>query len=316
MTFHTPETATDGRAASSGVELTPKGEAYAQAALAASDGVFFLTVDSRDRAGIATSIERLINMLDDMDEDPDIEHAGDEADQSYPEDVANRLGGSFHEDDEPTLGAAERHPACGWGRETKRERKAHSQELWAASDAVRDDREDEDDREAVCEDEGADIQSQPHDQADQGDDEPFLGWSEAQSEHGAKPTGAEYAPAGDGPMNFNGDGAVAARKVLRNLQSARPDVPQEYVGGFCTGDHTALGVDHLRIISGKHREKLGPDELTIIRPGVAMIGGYRPSPAFPSDAITRAFAPLDPDEGLTPEIDPRWYRRAAHGHRP
>ena len=51
----------------SGVQLTKKGEAYAAAALAEADGVFFLTLNRNDRASIATTIERLINILDHLD---------------------------------------------------------------------------------------------------------------------------------------------------------------------------------------------------------------------------------------------------------
>jgi hypothetical protein len=61
----------------SGVELTKKGESYVAAALAEADGVFFLTIDKRDRQSIATTIERLINMLDDLEDDPDLEPSED-----------------------------------------------------------------------------------------------------------------------------------------------------------------------------------------------------------------------------------------------
>lgn len=37
------------------------------------DGVFFLTINSQDRASIATTIEQLISLLDAMDPDPDLE---------------------------------------------------------------------------------------------------------------------------------------------------------------------------------------------------------------------------------------------------
>ncbi|MGB3897032.1 MAG: hypothetical protein WA973_00580 [Mesorhizobium sp.] len=46
--------------------------------LAMANGVFFLTLATDDRAGIAYTIERLINMLDAMDGDCDLEEAGDD----------------------------------------------------------------------------------------------------------------------------------------------------------------------------------------------------------------------------------------------
>ncbi len=55
------------------IELTKKGEAYAAAALAEADGIIFLVLDSRDRTTLATTIERLIGLLDEQDGDPDLE---------------------------------------------------------------------------------------------------------------------------------------------------------------------------------------------------------------------------------------------------
>lgn len=58
---------------SSGIELTKKGEAYAHAAIANAAGVIFLTLDPEDRVTLATTIERLINLLDSLDLDADLE---------------------------------------------------------------------------------------------------------------------------------------------------------------------------------------------------------------------------------------------------
>lgn len=59
------------------VELTKKGEAYVAAALAEAGSIFFLAFDQRDRTSIATVIERLINLLDDLDGDPNLEDGAD-----------------------------------------------------------------------------------------------------------------------------------------------------------------------------------------------------------------------------------------------
>lgn len=64
--------------------------------MAEADGVFFLTLAKGDRMSIATTVQRLIDMLDDLEPDPDLE---------------------------PSLGARERH---GEG----------SQEYWAAGAAT------------------------------------------------------------------------------------------------------------------------------------------------------------------------------------
>jgi len=164
-------------AVSSGVELTKKGEAYVQAALAEAGGVFFLTLDRRDRASIATSIERLINMLDAMEPDPDLEpylagcHHNDqiidlEGDESFYGDC----------DREPSLGAPERHPCLErrYSRETKADRGEHTQLHWATGDSSGEDCEHDDEREHECEDEGAQCDDEG---ADQGDREPDFGWT-------------------------------------------------------------------------------------------------------------------------------------------
>jgi hypothetical protein len=98
-------------------------------------GVFFVTLSPDDRAGIATTIERLINMLDTMDGDENLEETGDsEPSLGWPEyrglsqlatnvphddrEEENEHGGDIndepHDDDElePFLGWSE---TCGNG---------------------------------------------------------------------------------------------------------------------------------------------------------------------------------------------------------
>ncbi len=250
-----------------------------------ADGLFFLTL-ANDRATVAYTIERLIDMLDAMEPDPDLE--------PY-------LAGCHHNDqmvdlegDESLYGDCDREPSLGWAANGQHGQCAGFATIFG-------------DLEEQCEDEGACIQSQPHDERDEGNAEPFLGWSEHQSLHGAIATGDEFPRQGNGPAHFDGDGCVAARRVLNNLREARPDVPQEYIGGWSNGSYEALRVEGLTIRSNKGRERLGPDELTILRPGVAMVGGYRES------AVMRAIEPRD--DGLIPEIDPLAHYRAAHGQR-
>ncbi|MGO4837329.1 hypothetical protein AB4144_34280, partial [Rhizobiaceae sp. 2RAB30] len=79
-----------------------------------------------------------------------------------------------------------------------------------------------------------------------GNDEPFLGWSEQQSLDVCIATGNEFSRQGDGPARFAGGGSIAARTVLRNLRSRRPDVRQNDVGGFL-GNPRGFHVDGLRI---------------------------------------------------------------------
>lgn len=256
------------------IQLTKKGESYVQAALAEADGVLFLTLDRRDRTSIATTIERLINLLDTMEPDPDLEPT-----HGWNGDGRGTVGlnEQAHDDDERELLSEgegdwdELEPTMGWQNVGSQ---GHLEATY------------NDECEDVSEDEGACIQSQPHDEMDEGDREPFLGWSETCSQ-GPK-VGYKNDPAVQsldlvpdpsdthGSLGFHGDGCVAARTVLRNLRTARPDIRQEYVGGWCSCSYEALRVEGLTIKSIRGRKRLGADELKIIRPGVAMVGGYRP----------------------------------------
>lgn len=305
------------RAPERDVHLTNKRETYLQAALAEAGGVFFLTLDPKDRVSIATTIERLIGLLDAMDGDPDLE--------AY---LAGSHGGERYDDregDESLYGDCDLEPSLGWAASGQHGQNANFASNWG--DLEKDDADDErnlgwekgsmpydqthlamygtDEAEDVSEDEGACIQTQLHDACDEGNDEPFLGRLETIQQGSGTYMGGEF-PAESVPAYFDGDGGVAARRVLQNLRTARPDVRQEYVRSTaCFGNYDALRVDALTIRSNKGRERLGADELTILRPGIAMVGGYRDT------AVMRAIQPRD--DGLTPEIDLLAHFRAAHG---
>lgn len=133
----------------------------------------FLTVKENDRIAIATTIERLIDTLDAMEPDCDLEPSiggflgGGTAHEEREADYTGSWGRDGIADDEPCLGAPERHPDVGWGRENKAVRREHSQDDWATGEPIADDREEEcEDEGAQCEDEGAAT----------GDDEYSLGW--------------------------------------------------------------------------------------------------------------------------------------------
>lgn len=59
-------------------------------------------------------------------------------------------------------------------------------------------------------------------EGDNADAEPFLGWSEAQSENGAAPSGDEFPPVGCSSLQFLGEGYQKARKALRELNRKNP----------------------------------------------------------------------------------------------
>lgn len=132
---------------------------------------------------------------------------------------------------------------------------------------------DTEDREYQCEDEGVeddheeenehggDINDAPHDQADEGNDEPNLGRLETIHQGAGSYVGASDDTWNGANLQFDGDGYLAGREVLRNLQRHRPDVHQEYVATACgIGDRNALKVDGLSIRGTKPRNPALPPE--------------------------------------------------------
>ncbi|ESX96005.1 hypothetical protein [Mesorhizobium sp. LNJC405B00] len=161
------------------------------------DGAIFLTVAENDRLAIATSIERLIDLLDAMSPDPDLEES------------------------------------LGWGYGSQLELHAQDGE-----------REEENEH-------GGDINDERHDALDEGDSEPFLGWREqcCQSGVGTEEwNGSDDQGGVSGPCDgFRGDGVLAGRTVLRELQRRRPDVKQRHVPSIPAYGTRALVVNGLNI---------------------------------------------------------------------
>lgn len=239
------------------IELTKKGEAYAAAhealpdinlrelfgepekrpAFVEADGAFFITL-SNDRATVAYTIERLIDMLDAMEDDPDLEPSLGY--NPYGCDDREGCGGTTggDEDDEPSL---------GWAATRQLGENPKLSNVWGELEA--DDADDErtlgwelgsspydqscltqgmygpDEVEEENE-HGGDINDVPHDAADCGDDEPFLGWTEKCSQgadawrgrkrwvRGVDPDGAA-ATTLRMPLDFRGDGYRDANEALR-----------------------------------------------------------------------------------------------------
>lgn len=140
----------------------------AMPALVDAGGVFFLTLSVHDRLGIATTIERLIGLLDEMDGDENLEpylagyhdldgdREGDGGTQGKDEDFEPSLGSvQWHPHSQENLAFGVRMPPSNDLRRTR----DCSQESWASGSG--------DDREEECEDEGA-----------QDDREYSLGWQD------------------------------------------------------------------------------------------------------------------------------------------
>lgn len=158
------------------VATLPEGAVYSP------PDTILLVLNRRDRLTLATTIERLVNLLDMIDGDADLEPSlgaperHPEPDWTRPRWEGAQTGWAkatgARDEEEPTLGAPERHPSPygSWG---------HSRDLtgcqtaWAKGSKDRR----QDDAEDVSEDEGACIQSQPH--GEDFDREPALGWTAA-----------------------------------------------------------------------------------------------------------------------------------------
>lgn len=158
------------------------------------DGTLFFACADGDRAAIATSIERLIDMLDAMDGDTDLEPSLAES--------FNEQGGSGDDregdeaDFEPSLGAAERHPnALSWIDQAH----THSQEQWASGERT------------DLEDDGDDLEPDTDTEANgdeldvNGDEQDYSGFT-------------DESPSAD--FGFDGTGEAEAKDMIRGMPQA------------------------------------------------------------------------------------------------
>lgn len=186
------------------------------------------------RRAVEDEIERLIGLLDGMDPDPDLEpwlgvgddreEDGSDAEPSHgwSDDINQsrlvHIGSSQFDECEPDL---------GWTDEIDQQRRLQTMPGWKAEDGEPDlgfighgtgwtgEAVYDDDREDVCEDEGADIQAQPHDAIDEGNDEPTLGRLETIHQGAASYSGIEDSQGG--PLHFNGGGYSIGKKMLKRI---------------------------------------------------------------------------------------------------
>jgi len=192
------------------------------------------------RRSIEDEIERLIGLLDGMDTDPDLEDAGDaEPWLGWPSGGQRATMEMACDDDREleqdsgfgdTDGMAvdmQGEPDLGWTEEIDQERRLQTMPGWKVEDGEPDlgfldhgtgwtgEAVYDDDREDVSEDEGADVQAQPHDATDEGNDEPFLGRLET-----IHPGAASYSGTDDGqgnPSHFDGGGYSIGKKLLQRI---------------------------------------------------------------------------------------------------
>lgn len=189
---------------------------------------FQATFDRAARRNIEDEIERLIGLLDVADADPDLEDDELEHDASDDE---HSTGWADEGSQASLTVAAELEPELGWTEELDQVwRSERDMSSWLCEDGEpvlgwRENAgmgiptgEPSNDCEEASEGEGADIQAQPHDASDQGDDEPNLGRLETVCQLAASYTGvSDDAPPTDREaLAFLGEGYDAGRRILRS----------------------------------------------------------------------------------------------------
>lgn len=192
------------------------------------------------RRSIEDEIERLIGLLDGMDTDADLEGTGDAEpwlgwpngcqiatpDMSCDDDRELEDASGFGDADGMAVDM-QGEPDLGWTEEIDQERRLQTLPGWKVEDGEPDlgfigsgtgwagEAVYDDDREDVCEDEGADIQAHPHDAIDEGNDEPTLGRLETIHQGADSYMGKSE---GEGrTLHFGGDGYSIGKKLLKRI---------------------------------------------------------------------------------------------------
>lgn len=194
------------------------------------------TFDRAARRNIEDEIERLIGLLDTADADPDLED--DELEHDAFDDEHST--GWADEGNQASLTvAAELEPELGWTEELDQVRRSErDMSSWLCEDGEpvlgwRENAgmgiptgEPANDCEEASEDEGADIQAQPHDATDEGDDEPNLGRLETVCQLAASYSGAgdDAPPIGREAIAFTGEGYGVGKQMLRSAGIAAAQV--------------------------------------------------------------------------------------------
>lgn len=213
-------------------------------------GPIVITLTPGDRLQLATTIERLINLLDEVDGDCDFE----------PSLADFRMTGSAMDDREGDDGDDEH--SHGWGQGT--------QERLHASD----EREEENEH-------GGDIQDEPHDKNTEGDEEPFLGWPESccqergiglEEWNDVDDQGSDWAD-----LRFDRAGYINARNALRKVNGqpllrSKSEPYDERATPLSDGSVFRTFVVPEGFVPNRVQNHREPDRLFPIAPGVMRVG--------------------------------------------
>jgi len=203
---------------------------------ASRESTAFLAVTPQMRQKLAATCEALIALLDEIDGDENVEGTADEepllgwpnggqrptAEMSSDDDRELDNADSEHElgwQDEGGQGSLQAsfgdyEPELGSTEEIDQVRRLETATGWQTHDGEPD--------LGFCghgtgwhEGETTDDREQENEHRDDSDFEPFLGWSEDQSLHGAQPVGDEFPRECGGPAQFDGGGERIAKKQLK-----------------------------------------------------------------------------------------------------
>lgn len=234
-------------------------EATAQANM---PGVVVLSLNPKDRVELATTIERLINLLDAIDGDCDLEaSADDEPSLGWTTSGSGMSVSTYKLDLDLERDDSDKEDTLGWGQ---------GSQAFLHVDQY-DEAEEENEH-------GGDVQDEPHDRLDEGNDEPFLGRLETIHQGpGTYSYGADDLR--PHALAFDGSGYINARNALRKVNGQPPlgSASLQPVAEHATrlSDGTVFrffAVTQDFTPNRMRRQRRDPDQAQIIRPGVARIG--------------------------------------------
>jgi len=186
-----------------------------------------------ERRAVEDEIERLIGLLDGIDGDENLEATGDDEPSLGWPNAGQRpqieMSDDRELDDCDYEGGADSEPDLGWTEEIDQHRRLQTMPGWKAEDGEPDlgfvghgtgwngEAVYDGDCEDVSEDEGADIQAQPHDAVDEGNDEPTLGRLETIHQGAASYSGISDDDIRSNALGFDSDGYSIGKRLLRRI---------------------------------------------------------------------------------------------------
>jgi len=180
----------------------------------AAESTTFLPVTASMRQKLEATCAALIDLMDELDLDPDLEEIGDDEPlNGWPDGRQPNARMSCDEDREQD--DCDLEPASDDERELGWQNEGSQASLHISIDDGEPDLGSCGHGTGWREGETNDDREQENEHGDSSDLEPFLGWSEVESHHGAQPTGTEFPIECGGPAQFDGSGERIAKKQIK-----------------------------------------------------------------------------------------------------